>query len=69
MDQADLTLPLAPGNSVNIVYDGGVFTPAVEEIKIEDARLRGTWGDRLFRILLRAGNTGLRGRWSTRITG
>jgi hypothetical protein len=64
-----LTLALAPGNSVNIVYDGAVFTPAVEEIKIEDARLRGTWGERLFRVLLRAGNAGQRGRWSIRITG
>ena len=64
-----LTLTVAPGNIVNIIYDGSVFTPAVEEIALEDVRLRNTWGERLFRILLRAGSTGLRARWSTRITG
>ncbi|HOK45502.1 MAG TPA: heparinase II/III family protein [Bryobacteraceae bacterium] len=64
-----LTLTTASGNTVSIFYDGGVFKPDIEEIPLKDARLRSTWGDRLFRILLRAANPGLRGRWNTRITG
>ncbi len=32
------------------------FTPIVEEVKLEDARLRGVWGERMYRILLRAAN-------------
>ncbi|MGE5567607.1 MAG: heparinase II/III family protein [Rhodospirillales bacterium] len=64
-----LTLTVAPGKTVSIFYDGGVFKPDVEEIAIKDARLRSAWGDRLFRILLRAANPGVRGRWNTRIAG
>ena len=32
------------------------------------SRLRSTWGERLFRILLRAGNPGTHAVWTTRIT-
>jgi hypothetical protein len=38
----------------------------VEEIRLEDARLRSTWGERLYRILLRAANPAPRARFATR---
>jgi hypothetical protein len=63
-----LSLAVASGNAVKVLYDAKTFTPAIEEIRVEDARLRGTWGERLFRILLRAGNPPQRGSWTTRIT-
>jgi hypothetical protein len=62
-----LSLAVASGNSVKVFYDGAVFKPVVEEIRLEDARLRSTWGERLYRILLRAENPAPRARWTTRI--
>jgi hypothetical protein len=58
---------LALGDAVKVLYDAAAFTPVVEEIRIEDARLHAAWGDRLYRILLRAGNPPQRGTWTTRI--
>jgi hypothetical protein len=61
-----LALAAGAGNTVRIAYDAQVFTPVVEEIKLEDSKLRGEWGDRLFRILLRAQNPPARALWTTR---
>jgi Heparinase II/III-like protein len=54
-------------NRVKVLYDAGAFTPAVEEIKLEDGRLKGSWGERIYRILLKAQNPALTGTWTTRI--
>jgi hypothetical protein len=62
-----LSLAVASGNTVEVLYDGAAFTPVVEEIRLEDARLRSTWGERLYRILLRAANPAPRARFATRI--
>jgi hypothetical protein len=62
-----LSLAAGSGNVVRIAYDAKVFTPVVEEIKLEDAQLRREWGERLFRILLRAENPSSRSIWTTRI--
>jgi hypothetical protein len=62
-----LSLAVASGNTVKVLYDGTAFTPVVEEIRLEDARLRSTWGERLYRILLRAANPAPRARFATRI--
>jgi hypothetical protein len=59
---------LALANTVKVLYDPRTFTPAIEEIKLDDARLRSTWGERLFRILLRAANPKAQAVWTTRIT-
>jgi hypothetical protein len=50
-----------------VVYDTAVFTPVVEEVRLEDRRLQGSWGERLYRILLKAENPAARGSWTTRI--
>jgi hypothetical protein len=50
--------------AVRIRYDRALFQPSVEEIRIEDYRLRGTWGDRLYWILLRAGSPPVRAKWN-----
>ncbi len=52
--------------TVQIAYDAAL-TPSVEEIELEDGQLRNAWGDRLYRILLKAENPALRGKWTTRI--
>src|SRR5207249_6122563 len=44
------------------------LSAAVEEIKLDDPRLRGVWGERIYRILLRAANPPRQGKWSMRIT-
>jgi hypothetical protein len=58
---------LSLGDAVKVLYDSAAFTPVVEEIRIEDARLHAAWGDRLYRILLRAGNPPQRATWTTRV--
>jgi hypothetical protein len=63
-----LALDTAARRPVAIQYDSGVFKPSVEEVRIEDARLLGTWGDRLYRIRLRASAPPLRAKWTIRIT-
>jgi len=60
---------LALADRVTVTYDPQTFTPAIEEIRIDDPRLHATWGDRLFRILLRAGNPQMQAVWTARITG
>ncbi len=63
-----LALAVAPGHTVNVFYDSAVFQPAVEQVHIEDSRLRASWGERLFRIQLRAENPPPRAAWTLRIT-
>ena len=53
---------------MRIHYDSRAFTPSVEEIRLEDPQLRRTWGDRLFRILLRATAPPTKAAWAMRIT-
>ena len=62
-----LSLAVAADNTIDVRYDGRVFTPAVEEIRLEDGRLRRSWGERLYRIVLKADNAGVEGKWSIRI--
>jgi hypothetical protein len=64
----ELTLTMPSGKPVRIHYDSASLTPAIEEIRLEDARLRASWGDRLFRILLRAERPPSTALWRTRIT-
>jgi hypothetical protein len=54
-------------NKVRVAYDAAL-TPVIEEIKLEDARLKGVWGDRVYRILLRAQNPPRSGKWQLQIT-
>ena len=64
----ELALAMPSGKPVRIQYDGAVLKPSVEEIRIEDGRLRSTWGDRLYRILLRAERPPARAKWTVRFT-
>jgi hypothetical protein len=58
---------LSLDNRVKVLYAAAAFTPVVEEIRLEDQRLQGSWGDRLYRILLRVENPPQSGSWTTRI--
>ena len=64
----EILLPMAAGTPVRIHYDARAFAPSVEEIRLEDPQLRRTWGDRLFRILLRATAPPAKSAWTMRIT-
>lgn len=65
----ELSLIMPSGKSVQINYDAHALTPAVEEIRLEDARLRQSWGERLFRILLQAKAPPQEASWRVRIVG
>ena len=40
----------------SLLYDARALKPAVEEIPLQDRRLRSSWGERLYRVLLREQN-------------
>ena len=63
-----LSLAVAAGNTVKVTFDARAFTSSVEEIRIEDGRLRRSWGERIFRILLKASNPGAQAAWNLRFT-
>jgi hypothetical protein len=52
---------------VHVAHDAAL-TATIEEIVIHDDRLRPVWGDRVYRVLLRAANPGQTGKWMMRIT-
>jgi len=54
-------------NRARISYDPAL-SPSVEEIKIDDSRLHKVWGDRLYRVLLRAVNPPQQGKWTLTVT-
>jgi len=64
----EILLPMPSGKPVRIQYDSHAFTPSVEEIRLEDPQLRRAWGDRLFRILLRATPPPAKSAWAMRIS-
>jgi hypothetical protein len=49
-------------------YDVDKLTASTEEIDVEDRRLRGIWGNRLTRIVLKAKNPSQKDNWKIRIT-
>lgn len=62
----ELVLP-TEGRATLITHEKSL-TPVVEEIKIQDDRLRPVWGERIYRILLVAGKPPREGAWTTRFS-
>lgn len=52
---------------VRLLFDPDQFQVAIEEIPIEDGRLRSSWGERIYRILLTAREVVLRDAYTLRI--
>jgi hypothetical protein len=52
---------------VFILYDKSLWSAALETIPVEDGQLRSSWGERVYRILLTAKQTPLRGESSISI--
>ena len=63
-----LSLSGAETGEVCVAFDSKAFRATQEEVPITDARLRGSWGGKLYRILLHAQNPGAEGDWTLRIT-
>ncbi len=53
-----------PTRPLAIRYDLDLFSPTVEPIAIDDARLRPIWGERVYRVILAARDPQARGRWT-----
>jgi len=54
--------------SLRVFYEAGKLTAEVENITLEDSRLKSAWGEYLSRIVLRApAGTLLRGNWTLRV--
>lgn len=65
---ADDTLRLSvSGADLALCYDGSLLHASVEEIPVEDDRLRGWWGEKVFRVLLSAKEPLARGKNVLRI--
>src|SRR5579885_585128 len=54
-------------NRARVAFDP-MLSASIEEIQLEDARLRNVWGERIYRVLLRAANPPRQGEWTMRIT-
>jgi hypothetical protein len=54
-------------NRARVAYDVSL-SASIEEMKLDDPRLRSVWGERVYRILLRAANPQQKGKWSMRIS-
>jgi hypothetical protein len=52
---------------VRVLFDGHSLRPTVEEIPITDGHLRSSWGDKLYRVLLKCERPGMQGEWRMRI--
>ena len=46
---------------VEIIWDAGIFTLAIDEVELEDTRLRSSWGDRIWRLRMIHRSTPVRG--------
>jgi Heparinase II/III-like protein len=64
----ELMLPMPSGPSLRVAYDRQVFHPRIEEIPINDAELRHSWGERLYRVLLQADSPPKQAQWTLRIS-
>ncbi len=62
----ELLFAAAPAVNVGVRYEAAKLKPSTEEVKVEDPRLRGAWGDRLYRVLFHAVNPGAQGSWNVR---
>jgi hypothetical protein len=54
-------------SAVCVLYDKDKFLPEIETIRIEDSHLQSSWGDTLYRIILRYQNTPRKGEYVIRI--
>ena len=64
--QPGLLLCASPegGRPLAVRYDPQIFAATVEEITIEDARLRPVWGERIYRVILTALSPQAQGNWT-----
>jgi hypothetical protein len=67
-DAGEIRLPMPSGKSVRISYDARALHADLEALPIQDEHLRQSWGDRLYRILLRADNPPQGAKWTLHIT-
>jgi hypothetical protein len=61
-------LKLAGDGGIRLLYDTRTLAVKIEEIPLNDGRLRSAWGAKLYRILLQAPNPPPEGSWLFRIT-
>jgi hypothetical protein len=52
------------GQTISLVYDKSKFSVAIEPIAIQDERLRSSWGEKLYRIVLTSQSKSLAGEYS-----
>jgi hypothetical protein len=64
----DVPAEVSTPKPLYVHYDKAKFGVEIEPIPLEDSQLRSSWGERLYRILLTARKTPLRGDFSTRLT-
>jgi hypothetical protein len=65
--QAGVLSCASPARPLRVRFDQSVMAPEVEEIAVEDARLRPVWGDRVYRVILTARHPAPTGSWSLTI--
>jgi hypothetical protein len=56
-----------PATSVHLDYDATKLAASVERVTLSDGNLKGTWGDHLNRLILRAKSPVLKDAWTLRV--
>ncbi len=55
-------------DNVRVRYDAAALKASIEEIPLQDGRLRATWGERLWRVLLTAERPAQKGEFKVRVS-
>ncbi|MFC6227582.1 heparinase II/III family protein [Paenibacillus allorhizosphaerae] len=61
-----IMLRRSEGPTLQMEYDAAAFAPAIETIPLEDKKLRNSWGERLYRIVLQPKSVQPEGRHTIR---
>ncbi|HCO67099.1 MAG TPA: heparinase, partial [Dysgonomonas sp.] len=50
--------------TIQLIYDIKEFEPGLEEIRLDDKRLSNVWGDKIYRIILKAKKLQAKGKYN-----
>jgi hypothetical protein len=52
------------GQTISLMYDESKFSAAIEPVPIEDERLKASWGEKIYRVVLTSRLNSLDGEYS-----
>lgn len=65
--QSGKVLVTVANNTATLSYDASMFTPSIETITLDDTRLSNVWGDKIYRVTLKANKIENKGNYNLTI--